>query len=154
MDEVLAHIPQRKEVELSVPMAPVADFNTDLSRGVVLKVMQGEEHGTCYNLNDFLRDDIYLVTGGRLNKRYKNNINIRDFNTSYISRRHFTLEYNPALQCWFLRDGQWCDEKSSWENSLNGTYVNSREIKGLEGVNLKAGDIISIGEVKIRVEGV
>ena len=154
VDEVLAHIPQRKMQEIAMPVAPVADFNTDLSRGVVLKVMQGEEHGTCYNLNDFLRDDIYLVTVGRLNKRFKNNINIRDFNTSYISRRHFTLEYNPAQRCWYLRDGQWVDEKMSWENSLNGTYINSREIKGLEGEPLKAGDIISIGEVKLRVEGV
>lgn len=150
VDEVLAHIPHCHDEVM--PQAPVADFNTNLSRGVVLKVMQGEEHGTCYNLNDFVQDGIYLVTGGRLNKRYQNNINIRDFNTSYISRRHFTLEYNPAQRSWYLRDGQWCDTK--WENSLNGTYINSREIKGLEGVELKAGDIISIGEVKLRVEGV
>ncbi len=149
VDEVLAHIPQRHVLDR--PVVPAVDFNTDLSRGVVLKVTQGEEYGKYYNLNDFLRDDIYLVTGGRVNKRYANHISIKDFNTSYISRRHFTLEYNPARNSWFLRDGQWCD--TQWENSLNGTYVNSREIKGLEGVELKAGDIISIGEVKLRVEG-
>ena len=151
VDEVLAHIPQRREQQYVMP-TPVADYNMDLSRGVVLKVMQGEEHGTCYNLNDFLREGKYLVTGGRLNKRIKNDINIRDFNTTYISRPHFTLEYNPVNKSWFLRDGQW--DGTQWKNSLNGTYVNSRELKGMEGVELKAGDIVSIGEVKIRVEGV
>jgi serine/threonine protein kinase len=154
VDEVLAHIPQRREYQQDVAPARVFDYNTDLRRGVVLKVMQGEEHGTRYNLNDFLHEGVYLVSAGRLNSRYKNNINIRDFNTTYISRRHFTLEYHPTENNWFLRDGQWDDEKSSWTNSLNGTYINSREVKALDGAELKAGDIISIGEVKLRVEGV
>jgi pSer/pThr/pTyr-binding forkhead associated (FHA) protein len=62
------------------------------------------------------------------------------------------LEYNPTQRKWYLRDGQWYD--GQWRNSLNGTYVNSRELKGMEGLELRAGDIISIGEVKLRVEGV
>lgn len=148
-EEVLSHIPSHhEEVEYS---APKFDFNTDLSKGVVLKVTQGEEYGNRYILNDFLRDNIYLVTGGRYNKAFSNNINIKDFHTNYISRRHFTLEYNPSGNCWYIRDGQWCEDQ--WKNSLNGTYVNSQEVCGLEGIELKAGDIISVGEVKIRVEG-
>ena len=151
VDEVLTHIPKFHEQVESLE-APVVDFNTDLSRGLVLKVTQGEEYGTCYNLNDFLKDNTYLVTGGRANRHYTNHISISDFNTSYISRRHFTLEYNPTQRKWYLRDGQWYD--GQWRNSLNGTYVNSRELKGMEGLELRAGDIISIGEVKLRVEGV
>ncbi len=150
VDEVLAHIPNQQEQPRV--MTPVLDFSTNISKGLVLKVMQGEEHGKRYNLNDFLQDDIYLVTGGRYSKYISNNISIKDFNTSYISRRHFTLEFNPVQNSWYLRDGQFYDGK--WENSLNGTYVNSRELHGLEGVELKAGDIISIGEVKLRVEGI
>jgi serine/threonine protein kinase len=150
VDEVLSHIPQHHEQVR--PAAPAPDFNTNISNGLVLKVTQGEEYGMRYNLNDFLKDNIYLVTGGRFSKYITNDICIKDFNTSYISRRHFTLEYNPMQKSWYLRDGQFCDGK--WENSLNGTYVNSREIRGLEGVELKAGDIISVGEVKLRVEGV
>lgn len=149
VEEVLAHIPNVQEQQRVA--APVPDFNTNVSKGLVLKVMQGEEYGKCYNLNDYIQKDIYLVTGGRYSKHIQNNISIKDFNTSYISRRHFTLEYNPMQQSWYMRDGQFCDGK--WENSLNGTYINSRELRGLEGVKLKAGDIISIGEVKLRVEG-
>lgn len=149
VEEVLRHIPNIHEQPRVA--APAPNFNTNISKGLVLKVMQGEEHGKCYNLNDFLRNNTYLVTGGRYSKRIQNDISIKDFNTSYISRRHFTLEYNPMEQGWYLRDGQFGEE--NWENSLNGTYVNSRELQGLEGVKLKAGDIISIGEVKLRVEG-
>ena len=145
----MAHIPNVQEQQRVA--APVPDFNTNVSKGLVLKVMQGAEYGKCYNLNDYIQKDIYLVTDGRYSKHIQNNICIKDFNTSYISRRHFSLEYNPMQQSWYMRDGQFCDGK--WENSLNGTYINSRELRGLEGVKLKAGDIISIGEVKLRVEG-
>jgi len=39
-----------------------------------------------------------------------------------------------------------------WKTSLNGTYVNSVEVDP-NGARIKAGDIISIGDVKLRVEG-
>lgn len=147
VDEILSQIPYHRQGRNRV----VADFNADLSRGVVLKVMQGEEHGTRYQLNDFIRNKQFLVTGGRAGSDVHNKISIRDFNTKYISRRHFTLEYNAATNTWYLRDGQWCD--GTWNDSMNGTYVNSHELKHLEGVPLHGGDIITIGEVKIRVEG-
>ena len=40
-----------------------------------------------------------------------------------------------------------------WKESLNGTYVNSNEVPP-SGVKIMPGDIISIGDVKMRVEGV
>lgn len=148
VDEILAQIPYHHKARNRV----VADFNMDLSHGVVLKVMQGEEYGVRYRLNDFVRRNQFMVLGGRTNSEIPNDIAIKDFNTSYISRRHFTMEYNPAQNVWYLRDGQWCD--GSWKDSLNGTYINSHELKHLEGVPLRGGDIITVGEVKLRVEGV
>jgi len=115
-------------------------------------VMQGEEYGKRYQLNDFIRNNQFLIMGGRADSDVHNHIAIKDFNTKYISRRHFTMEYNPSQNMWYMRDGQWND--GSWNDSLNGTYVNSHEIKHLEGVPLHAGDIITVGEVKLRVEGV
>lgn len=147
VDEILEKIPYHHQSHNRV----VAEFNTDLSRGVVLKVMQGEEYGTRYFLNDFIRNNQFLILGGRADSDTNNHIAIKDFNTHYISRRHFTLEYNPAMRLWYLRDGQWSD--GSWKNSLNGTYINSHELRQLEGVPLRAGDIITVGEVKLRVEG-
>lgn len=130
----------------------IVDFNHDLSKGVVLKVMQGESHGTKFDLNQFLKDKQFVVTGGRVNSDCYNKISISDFNTRYISRRHFTLEYHGEDARWYIRDGQWYN--GEWCSSLNGTYVNSHELQKSEGMSLNAGDIITVGEVKMRVEGI
>jgi predicted component of type VI protein secretion system len=148
VDDILAKIPHTSQARNKV----VCDFNTDLTKGVVLKVMQGEEYGKRYALNEFIHNKQFVVTGGRADSECQNHIAIRDFNTCYISRRHFTLEYNATANAWYLRDGQWFN--GAWKDSMNGTYVNSHELKHLEGVPLRAGDIVTIGDVKLRVEGV
>jgi pSer/pThr/pTyr-binding forkhead associated (FHA) protein len=63
------------------------------------------------------------------------------------------LELDAATRKWYIRDGQWDKEATTgWKNSLNGTFVNSSEVtKG--GMPIVAGDIISIGDAKLRVEG-
>ena len=131
--------------------SPQSNFKTDLSNGVLLKIMQGEEYGKSYRLNDFALKNQYIVNCGRDSDQHGNDINIKDFDSHYISRRHFTLEYNVQNRSWYIRDGQWHD--GQWLDSLNGTYVNSHELQHLEGNQLKAGDIITVGEVKLRVEG-
>ncbi len=79
------------------------------------------------------------------------------------------------MRRWIIRDGQFrvdcpiaqrcadvfpcatctalCDHTatSSWHSSLNGTFVNSDEVD-TDGHILAEGDIISIGDTKIRVE--
>ena len=58
-----------------------------------------------------------------------------------------------------IRDGQWLQtrgtegltKKGEWNRSTNGTFVNSTEVDN-RGVVLKAGDIISVGDTKLRVE--
>ena len=54
------------------------------------------------------------------------------------------------LRLWIIRDGQWRNQQ--WKNSMNGTYVNSTEV-GCHGFVLQVGDIITIGDTKLRVEG-
>ena len=49
-----------------------------------------------------------------------------------------------------IRDGQWQKNKV-WQESSNGTYVNSAQVTQ-QGYRLKVGDIISIGDVKMRFE--
>lgn len=50
-----------------------------------------------------------------------------------------------------IRDGQWQKELKLWQESSNGTYVNSTQVTK-QGHILKIGDIISIGDVKMRFE--
>ena len=51
---------------------------------------------------------------------------------------------------WIIRDGQWQKSKSM-AGVQNGTYVNSAQVTQ-QGYRLKVGDIISIGDVKMRFE--
>ena len=46
---------------------------------------------------------------------------------------------------------QWQKELKLWQESSNGTYVNSTQVTK-QGHILKIGDIISIGDVKMRFE--
>lgn len=70
-----------------------------------------------------------------------------------MSRRHATIELDNETHKVYIRDGQWDKAANgNWVSSLNGTYVNSSEVTN-EGKELTPGDIISVGDVKLRVEG-
>lgn len=122
--------------------------------GVALRVMQGEEFGKIYKLNELQKSlGKRILTMGRNDEDIKNTIAIKETESSYISRKHCTLEYNPADDTWVIRDGQWdAFTFSKWKVSTNGTYIGSKEVP-MGGVKLNIGDIISVGDVKLRVEG-
>ena len=131
---------------------PDRSFMT-IVNGVLLRVMQGEEYGKEYRLNDFLNGK-RILTIGRDTYDVHNALPIREEHSCYVSRHHCTLEKDYDTGNWILRDGQWISEPGSmrWKESLNGTYVNSTEVDTY-GIIIQPGDIISIGDVKLRVEG-
>ena len=119
---------------------------------LLLRIMQGEEYGKVYRVNDIIPCNKSIVTIGRYDGVTKNDISLVENHSSYISRKHCTIERNTFTQSWYIRDGQW--EKNStnnWRNSLNGTYVNSSEVS-MMGRKLYDGEIISVGDIKMRVE--
>ena len=123
--------------------------------GTLLRIMQGEEYGKAYQLNALLRDGRRLITVGRQDTSVQNTLPIVENQSSYISRKHCTLEMDEETGQWYIRDGQWTGERTgahNWKQSKNGTFVNSSEVSG-EGMLTCPGDIISIGDVKLRVEG-
>lgn len=153
------------------------DFNRDASRGLILRVMQGEELGRTYNLPSLLTGPSTLLLIGRQSDDVWNHIGLKENESCYISRQHCTIEMDPVDNVWVIRDGQYrvqCDtglrmnhlfpcklcsgcnrqgrQRMGWKNSLNGTYVNSDEVNE-DGMIIGPGDIISIGDVKMRVEG-
>lgn len=121
-----------------------------IRNGILLRVMQGEEYGKAYKLDELLPARRRIVTIGRQDEETMNTIAIED-KECYISRCHCTLELDEERGCWLIRDGQFV-KGSGWKNSLNGTYVNSSEVDEF-GMPISPGDIISIGDVKLRVEG-
>lgn len=128
-------------------------FNKKIINGVLLRIMQGEDYGREYRLDDIMNEYRPILHLGRRDYGVVNDIQIKEDNSSYISRYHCTLELDYNSGNWIIRDGQWMTVtgRNYWQNSTNGTYVNSTEVP-TSGIPIFPGDIISIGEVKIRVE--
>ena len=118
------------------------------SKEMCLRVMQGKEFGREYNLNKLAAAcGKRLLTIGRGND---NSIVVADYDESYMSRKHCTIECIGGPY-WQIRDGQWNGEDGVWQNSTNGTYVNSEEIENSAKL-LTRGDIITIGDVKLKYD--
>ena len=149
-DAVLQLVPH--EQRISVKDVKI-DFQTIITNGVLLRVMQGEEHGRIYKLDDLLRGECSILSMGRKDEGVYNDIAITEEDSSYISRKHCTLELDYEIGSWIIRDGQWDrNYTGGWKRSTNGTYVNSKEVN-VNGMVFSPGDIISIGDTKLRVEG-
>lgn len=155
--EVIRLVPRYGEMELprkaSAPAATPAfpqltPKPVPQKSGSYLRVMQGLEHGIIYDLDGLLEG-----TGRRLltvGRDTSNDIQLRDYEESHVSRRHFTLEKQHD-GVWLVRDGQWHADEGVWTPSTNGTYVNSTELTQ-KGQRIIDGDIITAGDIKIRFE--
>ena len=145
----------------SIPVNPVVKMSDSLNQhcvkeairgngnGVLLHIMQGEEYGRTIDISKIrVQLNRLMLSMGR---HASNVIQITELQSCYISRFHCTLEFNPNHGKWRIRDGQWRPEERVWRLSSNGTFVNSTEITQ-EGLELEIGDIISIGDTKLRVE--
>lgn len=141
VDEIIRQFPEIPSVE------PVRDYKGSGS-GILLRVMQGEEYGKVYDLNRFMEACGSLLTMGR---EENNDLVICEQQSSYISRHHCTLEYDEEDNVLYVRDGQWDKYERCWHTSTNGTYINSSEVDP-EGAVLLPGDILSIGDTKLRFE--
>lgn len=185
VDDVLKTLPNKGNANVSGNT--YKSVSSDLTRpqmdvvhGLLLRIMQGEEAGKVYKLDEMINSNRMIVTMGRQSPDVYNRIGIKEEDSSYVSRIHCTLEKNLDNNRWILRDGQWrydcpiglrdthlnpckictawCSEKVrsdyhwSWKHSMNGTYINSREVDEM-GFYINPGDIITVGDVKLRVEG-
>lgn len=129
-------------------------YQKNIINGLLLRVMHGEDYGRIYYLDDIVsqkRNSLLLM--GRSNFQNVNDITICEENSSYVSRCHCTLELDYDLGEWVIRDGQWNNSYNAkgWKKSTNGTFLNSSEVD-TNGTIIKPGDIISIGDTKLRVE--
>lgn len=150
-DEVIAHVPYLHKHKHEKPETG-NDFQTKIVNGVLLRVMQGEDFGKVFYLDDMLKGNSAVLTMGRDDEGVNNDIALMEDHSCYMSRKHCTLELDYDLGSWVIRDGQWDPEETKgWKRSTNGTFVNSREVSGA-GMTFSPGDIISIGDTKLRAE--
>ena len=146
VDEVLRLLPAVSHSSAFNPIPPL-DTNHRKDTGTCLRVMQGEQYGTVYNLSDIVASGKRIITLGR---ETGNLIVLKDNVSCYMSRYHCCIEAHSASG-WIIRDGQWNGQSRQWMESSNGTFVNSQQVT-YTGYILEAGDIISIGDIKIRFE--
>jgi len=150
VDDVMATLPMVKGMQPALPENEAFKVPSVI-RGLQLRVMQGEEYGKVYDITQMARRS-YVLTMGREAAGVENAISIMEYQSSYISRKHCTLEYETGSRTWFIRDGQWDNGTAGgWKRSMNGTFVNSKEVFQ-NGYYLQPGDIITIGDTKLRVE--
>lgn len=129
-----------------------AEVPQSIQHGVMLHVMQGDELDKYYRLPEIMQLPQRVITVGRTAASVFNMIQLSERSSSYISRHHCTIEFDDENEIWYIRDGQWDkDNNEGWACSLNGTFVNSEKVTK-EGHKIVPGDIISIGDVKLRVE--
>lgn len=151
VDEILGKFPEDKYCYVGVVGSNV-EAPKSIINGIMLHVMQGDEFGKYYRLPEVMQSPKRIVTIGREDNSVFNMIQLVEKTSTYISRRHCTLEFDDEQNIWYIRDGQWDkNTKKGWTNSLNGTYVNSEKVSE-EGHEISPGDIVSIGDIKLRVE--
>lgn len=150
--EVLKLVPHSQHIRKNTHEACTDDFQRKIVNGVLLRIMQGEDYGRVYKLDEMLRGDSAILSMGRKDEGVYNDIAILEDSSSYISRKHCTLELDYDIGSWIIRDGQWDRYGTGgWRKSTNGTYVNSKEVSS-GGMPFAPGDIISIGDTKLRAE--
>lgn len=117
--------------------------------GAQLRILQGEDYGRIIDLTKIANQLKRQVLN--MGRNAENVIPITELQSSYVSRFHCTLESDSSYMKWTIRDGQWRMDERVWRESSNGTFVNSTQVQP-SGLPLSVGDIISIGDVKIRFE--
>lgn len=152
VDEILKLLPDTENTYECLDDSLI-NASTQIQNGILLRQMQGDEYGKKYRLPELFIPGKHIITVGRANDDLFNTLPIKEESSNYISRHHCTIEWDEETDTWYVRDGQWeKDDADPWHLSLNGTYVNSHEIDTY-GCKLFPGDIISIGDIKLRVEG-
>ncbi len=144
--EALRLVPENKSIQTDAQHCNTEGKDHNHPSGCYLKIMQGLNYGMEYNLDEVLHE-----TGKgliRVGLDFSNDIFLLDYKDSYTSHRHFTIE-RGRHSSWVIRDGQWIPDIGEWVRSTNGTWLNSCEVTDL-GLELRDGDIISAGDVKIR----
>lgn len=147
VDEVLKMLPDCEDKDPN--MIPQSTLGVSEGNGFLLRVMQGEDYGRVYDLTQIM-GRMNFITLGRLDGFTSNDIQLKETQSTYISRKHCTIARDGNHLV--IKDGQRdIHSAAGWKHSTNGTFVNSTEVTEF-GYYLSLGDIITIGDTKLRME--
>lgn len=153
VSDVLRLMPHVPDIPIAQTISTAHQTTAGSPSQWCLRVMQGEELGRRYPL-DPAKTHSGVLHMGRHSASAHNDIPLKETLSAYISRSHCTLEYDAGEQRWYLWDGQWVEQTGGgkWKPSLNGTFVGSRQVTMDDPYPLSTGDIITLGDVTLRVE--
>lgn len=117
----------------------------------ILKVVEGGNIGHVYYLTPALETcgkNQLRIGWADPDEQKQNEIGLPEKGSRYISRRHATLSKGESA--WYLMDGQELIVGGSGLPSTNGTFVNYETIPSGTKYALKHGDIITIGNVRLK----
>lgn len=124
------------------------EYNPDKHDFVVM-VTYGDETGKVYNLSKMLGiQNEGILTLGRKDPSVRNDVEITEVSSAYISRRHATLEKWANPTKWIIRDGQFY--RGEWQFSVNKLYVNSKQVPPA-GIEILPGDVITLGDTILKI---
>lgn len=139
-----------QSVQEILPDIPEIDWSVEKKTGDVkrITITMGVELGRQYVLSQLLHNGKRMLRVGR---ETDNDIVLKEDNTSFISRHHFTLELDRNGVTWYVRDGQWNVEQKQWISSTNGTYLGPVRL-GTDRTKITVGEVITTGNIKILIE--
>ena len=151
-DEALRKVPASSHNRVAPVVQPrpvVASQPVDKhASGTWITVTYGEQYGQEFDIEALISPSgKQLITLGRDSG---NIIVLSDYSETVTSRRHATVERSGDGH-WILRDGQWIPEVMQWQPSSNGTFLNANEVSQ-DGVLLSNGDILTVGNIKLKFE--
>ncbi|MBU6343434.1 MAG: protein kinase [Bacteroidetes bacterium] len=133
------------------------DAEYSFDKPLMLVVTQGEDPGKTFILNQYIQAHRAqgIIRIGYLDKQNpgRNQIEIQEDGTAYISNFHATIEKHGSLKKWIIRDGQFYAKGGSdlpaWHPSTNGVFVNGTRVQDFQ--EIKPGDLLTIGDTVLQV---
>ena len=157
-------VPNKEEIEYSVPAEKIEDSRQSLYKGVTDKlktqtqIKTQTEYACTQLLSDYLKETTLSISCRLLAQDELSNekeITIREnpfiigsyaskcnfaFSNQLISRMHLRITKEKCSEVHFVED----------LNSTNGTYVNGNKIEPNQKVQIKDGDILKIAVIQYR----
>ena len=133
------------------------DYSYQFGDPLCFVVTQGEDPGREYYFNQYIQAHRThgIIRIGYLDRKNpgRNQIEVQEDGTAYISNFHATIEKHGTNKSWIIRDGQFYakgkNPDAKWHTSTNGVFVNGDRVK--EYAEVKPGDLITVGDTVLQV---
>lgn len=159
VEELLAEInrgqPADPHSPVPSPVPPVRPPGPAYSLMAELVVTAGDDFQRVYRLGGMVKGNrptmIRIGFFDAASPR-RNEVELTEKATSFISNYHATIEHYPGHRRWLIRDGQFRTRagRKGWHPSTNGLFINHNRVVPGTAVDLTDNSIIQVGDTTLR----